>query len=63
MIDVVINIVLPVLASVVVALRFKARTLKNVLVGWDDWMILMALVGLLCNLLAEKRLCAPIFRG
>ena len=46
---IIVNLVLPIIAAVIVVLRFKARAIKNLKFKWDDWTLLMAMV---CKLAA-----------
>ena len=47
--------VLTVLAIVAVILRFYSRRIKKVVVSWDDYLIVLALVGLFLVILASGR--------
>lgn len=46
-----VGIVLPLVATVVVATRFYARSKQHGTIGADDWLILLAMVCLLTCLL------------
>lgn len=41
-----VSVIFPVLAGILVALRFTARRVKNVRAQADDWMIVLAEVGI-----------------
>ena len=48
------------IATVAVALRLYARKISAAKIGWDDYLIIVALVRHLCSIVREDHLYSPV---